>query len=136
MGKQAGTCIIFDSEFLRRIMPACAMPMAGVCSITSVVPNIIIAVSPALMTGSIWRVGRLRYIPVGRLPATAYLTPAISQSSTPASTSVPGVTELFTNRFLWILCEQPAKRDLRPSDQPASSAETGGGGLSILTFCE
>ena len=41
-------CIIIEREFLRRIMPACAMPMAGVCSITSVVPNIMSAVSAPL----------------------------------------------------------------------------------------
>ena len=35
------------SEFFRRIIPACAMPMAGVCIMTTVAANIINAVSPA-----------------------------------------------------------------------------------------
>ena len=41
-------CMSMLSAFLRRIMPACAIPIAGVCSMTKVVAMIIIPTSPLL----------------------------------------------------------------------------------------
>ena len=45
--KPVKVCISIDKAFFRRIIPACAKPNAGVCSITNVVAIIINDVSPS-----------------------------------------------------------------------------------------
>mmetsp|Transcript_5071 Transcript_5071/g.10538 ORF Transcript_5071/g.10538 Transcript_5071/m.10538 type:complete len:202 (-) Transcript_5071:7-612(-) len=53
-------CVIIDITFLIRISPACASPIAGVCSITNVVENNINEVSPESITQFSLRVSTIK----------------------------------------------------------------------------